>query len=245
VVDQNQDDQISAWVDLPESDERALLIGLIGHSFGDQPQQHLEAIRASRVRFARRFVRMAKVKKQDVVLEIGSGCGFGTSLLAEKAGQVMACDISPAYLAFAKKQCAGLQNIQFNQIRSRSLAGFDDNSVDVAVSISVFIHLNLYDIYWYFRELSRVLKPDGRLCFDFADSEKLFQRSWLSAKTNQSRNQVFVEQAEYYLDEPQSLFQLMQWNSTYSIINIAQQCHFQFIRRRGDRLLFKKLSNNN
>ncbi len=235
-----QSSQPSAWIDLSPDDERELLIALVGNTFGDQPQQRIDAIRASRIRFARRFIRLARIKKQDRVLEIGSGCGFGTRLLAEKADRVSACDISPAYLAFAQKECAGIQNIEFAQIRSRSLAGFDDSSVNVVVSISVFIHLNLYDIYWYFREIVRVLKPGGRVCFDFADEDKLFRRDWLQPKNGKSRAAYFLEQAEHYLDDPHRLFQLMQWNSMYGVINVAQQCGLQFVRRRSDRLLFSK-----
>ncbi len=240
IATQQQSDRPSAWVDLSIDDERELLFALVGNTFGDQPEQRIDAIRSSRMRFARRFVRMAGVKKQDSVLEIGSGCGFGTRLLADKAGRVAACDISPAYLAFARKECTGLHNIEFTQIRSRSLAAFDNASMDAVISISVFIHLNLYDIYWYFREINRVLKPDGRVCFDFADADKLFRRDWLQPGNAKSRAGFFSEQAEHYLDDPYRLFQLMQWNSMYGIINVGRECGLQFIRRRSDRLLFRK-----
>lgn len=235
-------DLTSAWVNLSPDDERELLIALVGNTFGDQPQQHIDVIRASRSRFARKFVRMAGIKITDNVLEIGSGCGFGTRLLAEKAARVEACDISPAYLAYAQKECADLENIEFSRIRSRSLAGFDDDSIDAVVSVSVFIHLNLYDMYWYFREIVRVLKADGRLCFDFADSDKLFQSDLLRPKNGRARATFFTEQAEHYLDDPKQLFQLMQWNSRHGIINVADHCGLRYVRRRGDRLLFKKQS---
>ncbi len=232
----------SAWVDLSPDDERQLLLALVGNTFGDQPQQHVKVIRASRSRFARKFVRMAAIKKTDTVMEIGSGCGFGTRLLAEKAARVLACDISPAYLAYAEKECAKLANIEFSRIHSRSLASFEDSSIDAVVSISVFIHLNLYDMYWYFREIVRVLKAGGRLCFDFADSDKLFRPDMLRPKNSHARATFFTEQAEHYLGDPKQLFQLMQWNSMHGIVNVAENCGLRYVRRRGDRLLLKKQS---
>lgn len=235
-----QANQSEAWVDLSPDDERELLVALIGNTFGEQPEQQIETIRESRKGFANRFANMAKIKQSDTVLEVGSGCGFGTRVLSEKASQVWACDISPAYLAFASKECADLKNIKFRQIKSRCLSEFGDNSVDVVVSISVFIHLNLYDMYCYFKEFSRVIRTGGYVCFDFADSDKLFRRDWLRPKNGDSRKVFFKEQVEHYRNDPKNLFQLMQWNSKRGIINIAQACGFKFIRRRSDRLLFIK-----
>ncbi len=233
--------QPAAWVDLPADDQHQLLLALVGTTFGQQPEQQLKLIRASRARFARRFVRMAAVSKHHTVLEIGSGCGFGTRVLAAKATRVLACDISPAYLSYARHECADLNNIEFIQTHSRSLTVLADQSVDVVISISVFIHLNLYDIYWYCREIARVLKPEGRLCFDFADSDKLFRRDWLRPANGRSRDHFFVEQAGHYLDGPTDLPQLMQWNSLRGILNVARRCGLRLVRRRSDRLLFKKM----
>jgi ubiquinone/menaquinone biosynthesis C-methylase UbiE len=76
-------------------------------------------------------------------------------------------------LNFAKRECRDLGNISFHLISSRKLAPLQDKSIDAICSMSVFIHLNLYDIYWYFKEFARVIKPGGRVWIDIADSESL------------------------------------------------------------------------
>src|SRR5207253_9333425 len=81
--------------------------------------------------------------------------------------------ISPAYLSLAAKECSDLDNVTFHLIQSRNLSFLERDAVDVVCSTAVFIHLNLYDIFWYFSEFARVVKPGGRVWIDIADSESL------------------------------------------------------------------------
>jgi SAM-dependent methyltransferase len=168
------------------------------------------------------------------VLELGSGCGFGTRALALRAKRVLACDISEAYLSFARQELVGLDNIEFHHVESRNLFSIPDGSVDKIVSISVFIHFNLYDIYLYFMEFKRVLTAGGRVVFDFADSHRL-------AGGVRSRVLIdqFLEHAPYYKQAPSNLPGLVQWNSAKGIRGAAKLAGFRLLRRRGHRLLFE------
>ena len=87
-----------AWVRLDKEDIRKMLVSLVGDRFGERPEERLDDIREERARYAKKFIRLASIKPSDHVLELGSGCGFGTGALAAGAKQVTACDISPAYL---------------------------------------------------------------------------------------------------------------------------------------------------
>lgn len=224
-----------AWVDLAPDDVRNLLISLIGFRFGEHPEERLDEIRAERAEYARRFVRMARVGPGDTVLDLGSGCGFGTRAIARVAGEVIACDISPAFLAFARQECADLDNVQFRQVESRDLSGLPEASLDAAISMSVFIHLNLYDIHAYFLQLRRVLRPGARLVFDFADMDRLFSR-W-RARPNDAQ---FLEHSKYYLEDPSALPGLVQWNSARGIRGVARETGFVAPRRRGHLLSFRR-----
>jgi len=210
-----------------------MLVSLIGDRFGDRPEEHLDEIREERSRYAEKFIRLSGISPSHHVLELGSGCGFGTSALAARACEVIACDISPAYLEFASHECARLENVKFQKITSRDLSAIEYHSIDVVVSMAVFIHLNLYDIHLYFQEFRRVLKPGGRVAIDFADMNQLFGRV-----SNRSQNQMFLSHAEFYRKDPAALAGLVQWNSFRGIKGVAKNTGFKFLKRRGHKLLF-------
>lgn len=223
-----------AWVGLSTENIREMLIALIGFRFGTEPETRIDEIRAERQAYADGFLKLAGVGSDHTVLELGSGCGFGTRALALRAQKVLACDISEAYLAFARQELDDLSNIEFHHVASRDLAAIPDDSIDRIISISVFIHFNLYDIYLYFLEFKRVLKNRGRVVFDFADSHRL---------GGGFRSQVlidqFLEHAPYYRDMPANLPGLVQWNSAKGIRGVAKLAGFRKVGHRGHRLLFE------
>lgn len=92
-----------AWIDLDPADLHNMLVSLIGYRFGDRPEERIDEIRAERAAYARSFIRLAGIGTSDRVLDLGSGCGFGTTEIARHAGSVLACDISPAFLAWARR----------------------------------------------------------------------------------------------------------------------------------------------
>lgn len=223
-----------AWVGLSTEDLRAMLIALIGYRFGNKPETHLSEIREERQSYMQKFLHMAGVDGNDTVLELGSGCGFGTRALAKMAEKVIACDISEAYLSFAQQELSELDNVEFYHVGSRDLAEVPDHSIDKVISTSVFIHFNLYDIYLYFMEFKRILRAGGKVAFDFADSHKL-------AGGVHSRRMIeqFLEHAPYYRETPSSLPGLVQWNSAKGIRGAAKLAGFKQLKRRGRRLLFE------
>ena len=156
--------------DFAMDDLRSLLIGLVGYDFGHEPETKIREIRESRRDFANSIADIAGINSTDVVLDLRSGCGFATYWLAQRAKHIHVCDVNSAYLQFAKNECRDVSNITFHQIEPRSLSPLADNSIDVVCAMSVFIHFNLYDMYWNFQELARVTKPRARVWIDIADS---------------------------------------------------------------------------
>lgn len=225
------------WVNLTIDDYRGMLIALVGHRFGLQPEKHLDIIRAERSAYMGKFVKLAGLRDEDTVLELGSGCGFGTRALAEKVQRVLACDISPAYLSVARQELADLEHVELHHVASRDLSVIAEGSVDAIVSVSVFIHFNLYDIYAYFLEFKRVLRGNGKVAFDFADEQRI-GGLW-RMKTLEEQ---FLEHAEYYAQNSSSLPGLVQWNSARGIRRVAELAGFRYLRRRGNKLLFARRS---
>ncbi len=222
-----------AWIDLDPADVRNMLVSLIGYRFGDQPETCVDEIRKERRGYAQKFLRLAGVSQSQAVIDLGSGCGFGTGAIAEQAAEVHACDISPAFLEFARRECAGHDNIHFHQVQPRDLSAIAARSIDTVISMSVFIHLNLYDMACYFDEFKRVLKPGAKVVFDFADSNRLFRRF-----RNHGNDQLFREHTAYYKENPAALAGLVQFNSARGIIQVASDAGFKNIKRRGHVLLF-------
>lgn len=223
------------WVGLSEDDTRSLLIALIGLEFGPEPEKRIPEIKDARKSFANHVADQSGITSSDTVLDLGSGCGFGTYWFAQRARHVHACDISPAYLSFAARECSMLKNISFHLIEPRRLDCIDANSVDVVCAMSVFIHFNLYDVYWYFNEFSKVVRPGGRIWIDVADSESL------DLKAPNTNGGYFLKHAEDYRQDATRLPGLMQWNSLNSIVRMADQFGFDNLdRQAGGRLLFVK-----
>jgi SAM-dependent methyltransferase len=223
------------WIDLSGHDIRSLLIALIGLDFGLEPEKRIPEIRDSRKNYANYVADQAGIKSTDTMLDLGSGCGFGTYWFAQRARFVHACDVSPAYLSFAERECSMLGNISFHLIKPLRLDCIDPESIDGVCAMSVFIHFNLYDVYWYFSEFSRIVRPGGRIWIDIADSESM------DLRTPNANGSYFLKHAADYHKDATILPGLMQWNSLLSVIRIADQLGFDNLDHKpGGQLLFVK-----
>ena len=92
-----------------------------------------------------------------IVLEIGSGEGYGIIELASKADKYIAIDKYDSPIEHDLKE----QNkVEFHKMNVPPLR-FDDNSVDYVVSFQVIEHIQ--DDEKFVKEIHRVLKPGGKL----------------------------------------------------------------------------------
>ena len=101
-------------------------------------------------------------------LDMASGTGDLAKVASEQLaplGFVAACDLSYPMLRFAKKKLGEIPvarwHVQFSQARAEALP-FSEESFDAATI--GFALRNVTDLDGTFRELSRVMKPGGRLC---------------------------------------------------------------------------------
>jgi SAM-dependent methyltransferase len=97
------------------------------------------------------------------VLEIGCGAGRMTNAMAETFENVVAVDVSPGMLMFAREHVAKA-NIRWIETAGDCLPMADD-AADAVFSCHVFQHLPSPDaIIDQLREVHRVLRPGGGLC---------------------------------------------------------------------------------
>ncbi len=92
-----------------------------------------------------------------VVLEAGSGEGYGANMIADVASHVIGLDYDASAVAHVRARYPRVEMIQGN-LASLPL---DDASVDVVVNFQVIEHL--WDQSQFLRECLRVLRPGGEL----------------------------------------------------------------------------------
>jgi SAM-dependent methyltransferase len=99
------------------------------------------------------------------VLDIASGEGYGSALLASVALEVTGVDVSEEAVSHARHTYPR-ENLRFILGRAESVP-MPDDSVDVVVSFETLEHLDDHDA--MLGELKRVLRPDGLLIISTPD----------------------------------------------------------------------------
>jgi ubiquinone/menaquinone biosynthesis C-methylase UbiE len=210
------------------NNEQEMLNYLVGFSYGPNPAEKMAEIRQEKKSNADFLVDWLELRSSDHVLEIGSGCGLISQFIAQKVEHLHCCDISQSFLDAAQKECAALNNISFHKTTSGSLGFLEDNSIDAAYSYNVFIHMQLFDIYLYLKELHRVMKPGANVWFDAAVTEGF--RTEIP--------QIFIDMAEEHRQNPKALPGLMKWHSRSAIIALAKKCGLKLCMARLDDCTF-------
>lgn len=113
--------------------------------------------------FKRRLIERAHIQTGQNVLDLGCGTGTLTLMLklSEPRANITGLDGDPAVLSIAQSKAAEAKlNIKWDQGLAYKLP-YPDNSFDLVVSSLVVHHLNSEDKVRTFREVRRVLRPEG------------------------------------------------------------------------------------
>lgn len=103
------------------------------------------------------------------ILDVGCGPGhqaFEIASAVGKTGRVDGVDVADDGIQIAQMRCSGIGNASF-QIGSAFDLPFEENTFDAAMSSQVFEYLD--DVYGALAEISRVLKPGGRILIHDTD----------------------------------------------------------------------------
>ena len=132
----------------------------------------------SRGKFLARFEHISRYsgtarKAHGIVLDIGCGTGYGAAILSTRAS-VVALDISPAALRFARKSYPGPEFV----MATATSIPLADESVDMVTAFEMIEHLDEPDK--FLAECHRTLKKGGVLVLSSPNPAHLI--NWLKSK---------------------------------------------------------------
>jgi hypothetical protein len=138
---------------------RNVTLAFTGERFLPEISGNIELEHMHRYIYALAFV------KGKTVLDIASGEGYGTALLANHAAFVTGVDIAEDAVAHARQKYQ-LPNVEF-RLGSCSKIPLPDGTIDLVVSFETIEHHDEHE--QMLAEIKRVLKPDGMVIISSPD----------------------------------------------------------------------------
>lgn len=113
-----------------------------------------------------RYKALGDITKDKIVLDIASGSGYGTALIAKTARQVSGVDVSAEAVAYAQENYDG-QNIEYKKGDGVKIP-YPDGYFEIITSFETIEHIKDYKS--FMSECKRVLKKDGLLLLSTPNS---------------------------------------------------------------------------
>lgn len=104
-----------------------------------------------------RYISAQELVKDRTVLDIASGSGYGTQLLAKSAKKVYGVDVNEPAVQYSQEYY-GAKNIEYILGDGENIP-LADGTVDVVTTFETIEHIK--DFKKFIKEIKRVLKPDG------------------------------------------------------------------------------------
>jgi SAM-dependent methyltransferase len=102
-------------------------------------------------------------------LEIGPGGGRLTALLVPRTKLLHLADASEAMLGHLKQRFLGVSDLRYYHIDGITLPQLRPASLDYVIAFDVFVHFEPRMIYWYLRQIARLLAPGGTGIIHYAN----------------------------------------------------------------------------
>jgi len=135
---------------------------IVGKTFLDEDEFFMEGTKASYKLCSNLFEREGFRPEGKRMLDIGCGIGRLERGFSQMFDEVCGLDVSGEMVSQAARLNQSFENVKFIKGNGQDLSAFPDGSFDFVFSVSAFMHIPEKRITLnYFREIHRVLKPDG------------------------------------------------------------------------------------
>jgi GT2 family glycosyltransferase/2-polyprenyl-3-methyl-5-hydroxy-6-metoxy-1,4-benzoquinol methylase len=149
------------------------------------------------------------------VLDIASGEGYGSNILASKAASVTGVDINEELVAHATATY-GKTNLNFKAGNVVSIP-LENASVDIVVSFETLEHVNEQEQQKFLQEITRVLKKDGVLIISTPNKTNYSDRFHHSNEFHVNE----LEEAEFVSLLKQNFQQVQLFNQGQEIVSLV------------------------
>ncbi len=160
------------------------------------------------------FLHLQK-KENNMILDVG--CGTGLLAIASepflgKDGKYIGIDVMKKDIDFCCSHYPS-SNFEFIHFDVANVAyapaqkgikakwPIESESIDLTTALSVWTHLNEEDALFYFKEISRVLKPNGKAIITFFLLDETYRNS-LGIRSNQEGRFHMTLQDQWIFDQP-------------------------------------------
>jgi len=128
-------------------------------------------------------------QKGSTLLDLGFGSGRDMINLINRGYNVYGIDFSEKLVEIAKENPLLKDNV--TQDNLSRLSSFDKNSIDLAFSVGVLMHLSKKERLAFFNRIKTILKPNGVLILSYNESDRTNDDQRLFCKI--SRNEISFE----------------------------------------------------
>ena len=154
-------------------------------------------------------------KENNIILDVGCGTGLlgiASEPFLGQDGKYFGIDVMKNDIDFCRSHfpSVNFEFIHFDvtnpayapaQKDAKSEWPVESESIDLVTALSVWTHLNEEDALFYFKEISRVLKSDGKAIVTFFLLDELYKKS-LSMRSHQEGRYHMTFQDQWIFDQP-------------------------------------------
>ena len=196
----------------------ALLKACGTYHFGPNPASRYDEMRVSKAFYgSEKVMDRLPLLDTDVVLDMGSGCGFIAGYIAPKVQRLYCADLNSQFLDLCRKEVEQFAHVSCHLISFADFSSLKGCGINKVYSTAVWIHFNFFDMVLNLRALNKILPVGGRIYFDYADPDGLDE-------SNDMR--IFNMHLKDYAEARETIALRVQYNSEEAVRSAAQLSGF-------------------